>query len=128
MRNKKTIGVYNMVINGRPEILCIDGGGWGQINTFRKIEHYMKTHRATFGYATIPACQDAQQQDILSAKSDKYEIVAIRMAVPYETNILFTPRYRVHVYDRKTNKTNTYMGTVAGFMFDMLNNFRGQQK
>ncbi len=128
MIRKKCRGVYHMVINGRPEILCIDSGGWRQINTFRKIEHYMKTHWATFGYVTVPACQNVQQQDILSAKSDKYEIVAVRVAVPYETNILFTPRYRVQVYDGQTNKTNTYTGTVARFMFDMLNNFRRQQK
>lgn len=128
MRKTKRNGIYHMIINGRPEVLCIDGDGWNQINTFRKIEHYMKSHRAVFGYVLVAANQATPQHEVLSVKSDEYEIVAIRMAVPYETNILFTPRCRVQVYDHKTNKTNTYMGTVAGFMFNMLNNFRGQQK
>ncbi|MBO5740173.1 MAG: hypothetical protein J6R52_03850 [Alphaproteobacteria bacterium] len=128
MRTKKANGIYNMTINGRPEVLCIDGDGWQQIDTFHKIEHYMKTHQATFKYATIPANKNTRQQDILSVKSDKYEIVAFRVATPGATNLLFTPQYRVQVYDSKTKEANTYMGTVAGFMFDMLNNFRGQQK
>lgn len=128
MRKIKHNGIYHTIINGKPEELCIIGDGWEQLTTFREIEHYMKTHQATFGYATAPARQGARQQDILSAKSDKYEIIAFRDATPGTTNLLFAPQYRVQVYDRKTNKTNTYMGTVAGFMFDMLNNFWGQQK
>ena len=121
-------GIYHTYINGHPEELCIVGDGWHQLNLFREIEQYAKSHKMVVNYATMPAHEKSRQQDILSANSDKYEIVAFKAHIPGVTNILFAPKYRVQIHNKRTNQTQAYMGTMAHFMFDMLNNLRGIQK
>lgn len=128
MIEKKRNGVYRLFINGKSEELCIDGDGWKQIDAFRELEKYAKSHSMNIVSSTMPMVGNSHPQDVLSASSEKYEIVAFRANIPGATNILFAPQYRVQIHNKKTKQIQTYMGTVANFMFDMLNNFRGQQK
>ena len=128
----KSSGVYRMYINGKLEELCISDDGWKQLYTFRTIEQYTKKHKITISFNTMPTkdkiTQKITQQDVLSATSQKYEIVACKTHLPNATNILFAPRYRIQIHDKETNQTQSYVGTLANFIFDLLNNLRGKQK
>ena len=128
MSRQKKPQVRRTNINGKTEDLCIIGDGWKQLATFREIEEYTKSHKMTVSYAKMPRNEVQRQQDVLSANSDKYEIVAFKAYAAGATNILFAPRYRVQIYNKKTKQIQTYIGTMANFMFDMLNNIRGKQK
>lgn len=128
MRNKKRNGVYRMYINGKPEEVYIDGDGWEQIDTFHKIEKYAKSHSFDIKYATMPTEYQTRKQDVLSAMSDRYEVVVFKLYTTNVKSIFFAPNYRVQIHDKHTKQIKTYMGTMAGFMFEMFDNIRGIQK
>lgn len=128
MRKKKPSGVYRMCINGKMEDLCIDGDGWEQIDTFHKIEKYSRSHKFDIKYTTIPTEFKYRYQDVLSATSDRYEIVVCKLYSPNTNNIFFAPNYRVQIHDRKSKQIKSYAGTMAGFIFEKFDNMRGAQK
>jgi translation initiation factor 2 alpha subunit (eIF-2alpha) len=52
----------------------------------------------------------------------------VKTHIPNVTNILFAPKYRVQIFDKDKNKTNSYMGTMANLMFDMFKDLGAKQK
>lgn len=128
MIKKRQNGIYHMYINGKPIELCIDGDAWEQIDTFHKIEKYAKSHHFDIKYKTMPTEFKARKQDALSAGSDRYDITIFKLYASDTTSIFFAPKYRVQIHDKHKKQTKTYMGTIAGFMFEMFENIRGNQK
>lgn len=128
MTKYKKQGVFHVTINGQQYQLCAFGNGWEQICRLKEIEQYTQKHNMTIRFATIPTKDKRRQQDVISAKSDKYEIVVFKAHTPNVSNILFAPKYRAQICDKEKNKINTYMGTMANLMFDMLNDIRTKEK
>lgn len=121
-------GIHYVTLNGRTHQLCVIGNGWEQICQLKKIEQYTQKHNMNISYATIPTKDKNRQQDVISAKSDRYEIIVCKAHTPNVSNILFAPKYRAQIYDKEENKINAYMGTMANLMFDMLNDIRTKKK
>lgn len=121
-------GIHYVTINGQTHQLCAFGNGGEQIQLLKKIECYAQKHSMEIRYATMPAGAPMRHQDVISAKSDRYEIVVCKVHTPNVSNILFAPKYRVQVHDKEKNETKAYMGTMANLMFDMLNDIRTKKK
>lgn len=127
-KKRNHIGVYQMYINGKLEDLYIDGDGWEQIETFKKIAGYSKSHKFEIKHATLPGMVKMRKQDVISAVSDKYEIVVIKSYVADAKTIFFAPDFRVQIHDKRTKEVKTYMGTMAGFMYNLFEKIQGIQK
>ena len=124
---KKRPDVADIVLNGVPVHAAIIGDGWEQIDLFKEIEEYAQTHEFQIRTESEPVPGKPLRNDYVIGKSGRYDIVALKVHCPGVPAMMISHHYKMLVNDKEAKREHRHAGTIAHYMFDMLNQFKEKQ-
>ena len=117
-----------IVLNGQ-KIESVDiGGGQVQIDYFKQIEQYTKSHTLHITTGEQPSKFQGMHDIILMGEDKRFKIIAVRSYIPGIVPPLAQPRYQSYIQNKNTGQEVVYYGTISGHFWKMLNSIREKQK
>ena len=111
-----------VILNGQVVEPTIIGDGRKQIQEFKKLEQYARRTKWTFHEGKLPDKQHDDTMDALYAINPKCEIISTFANLP------FSPRYMSAVKDVNSGKIKTYRGTIARYVWELMQAIKENQK
>lgn len=111
-----------IILNSQAVEPVVIGDGHEQIQEFKKLEQYARGTKWTFHEGKLPDKRHGDTMDALYAVNPKCEIISMFTDLP------FSPRYMSAVKNIRSGEIKTYRGTIARYMWELMQGIKENQK
>ena len=118
-----------ITLNGKDIDAVIFGDGQEQIDLFNTVAAHVKEHKLEFKtYDNLTSRAKGMQKHLVIGINDQYEIRVSEEKFPGINNLFYHPRYFATIMNKETFKPAICHGTIAHYIWDLLNELKDKQK
>lgn len=118
-----------ITLNGQNVDAIVFGNGQEQINLFNAIAAHIKEHKLNFQtFDDLVSRTKGMQMHLIIATNDKYDIRVSEERFPGIKGMFLNRRYFANIMNKETFKPAICHGTIAHYIWDLLNELKDKQK